>query len=856
MLQHMKNRPGRWLGLPNFLFAVLLAAVLPACTGVGGGGGDEAVVGNNAPQITTLNFTATRNLAFNGQLRAVDPEGGPLTFEAVTQPTSGTLTVQPNGSFVYTPTPNFLGRDQFIARVTDPTGLSSSDTITINVVPAANQAPTLTSTIFTVVQATVLNGQLTGTDPEGGAITFTLTTPTTNGTVTVQPNGAFVYTPVATFTGTDTFQVRLTDPQNASRIGTVTITVTPVPNTAPTITSLQFTLIAGRPYNGQLTATDPENQPITFTRETNPANGTVVVQPNGAFVYTPNAGFTGNDTWIARATDTLGASSTATITMVVTPNATPVAVDDVFDNDGATAFPAYTVISPTEISLNVTANDTDADGDVLTAQVETAVPLFGATAAANAAGEIRVTLPAGFRGLVRLQYRAVDPSNAASNLATVLAFVDTAAFNVAFVGNEFAGTTNELALANLLQPAQRVNGALASGNVTSYVASRNGRTFAYVVDRLNAFYTTAAALGTGTALYTAAATPGSQHQSTAINADGTRICATYFDNGVAPLGAVRSFVADTTAGAPVAVPIDNRPACFQFRANGTDILFLGQNSAAPFDDGIYQAAAATPATLTLLTRPGFYNGFGWQSDKVFLSPDTNRVLFVQERGAQRGVYDLNLAAPATEALLSEEFGLIGNVAASPARDRVAFALPSPPAPPFTLAGYDRASPQTRVSLYTDAAVNADFPSFSLDGARVAYLTTATNALCDTAFGGPLVCNGLLAGFSVDATSQIAYDQTAANLVVAARQGAGDYKLYAVPRPAGGATELTPNNLFIAPGQNFALTADTAVVAVALRESAGGPLRVYLINRAVPGQVLQISGPTSQVERGTVRFIPR
>jgi hypothetical protein len=59
-----------------------------------------------------------------------------------------------------------------------------------------------------------------------------------------------------------------------------------------------------------------------------------------------------------------------------------------------------------------------------------------------------------------------------------------------------------------------------------------------------------------------------------------------------------------------------------------------------------------------------------------------------------------------------------------------------------------------------------------------------------------------------------------------------------------------------PGQGFVLTADSAVVAVALRESPTSPIRVYLINRAVPGQVLQVSGPSSDVERGSVRFVPR
>jgi VCBS repeat-containing protein len=858
----MRIWPRYWQGWRALVFTVLLAAVLPACTGVGGGGGDEGGIGNTPPQITSLNFTAVRNTQFTGQLTAVDPDLEALTFEGVTQTTSGPIAVQGNGSFTYTPSPNFLGRDQFIARVTDARGASTSATITINVVPPVNQAPTLTSTIFTTRQATPLSAQLTASDPENDLpITFALVTPSANGTVTVAANGAFTYSPVATFTGADSFTVRVTDSRGASRVGTVTITVTQAPNQPPTITSLTFTVISGRPFNGQLTAVDPENQTFTFQLVSQPANGAVTVQPSGAFVYTPNVGFTGpTDTWVARVTDALGAFSDATITMNVVANRAPVAVDDVYDNDPATTtIPNYTIVSPTEISLNVTANDTDADNDPLVAQLEASVPVFGGTSAVADAGNIRVTLPAGFRGLVRLQYRARDPSNATSNLATAIAFVDTAAFNVSFIGNEF-GASRELALADLLQPARRVNGELAAGNVTGYVTSANGRTFAYVVDRLNAFFATTAALGTGYALYTAVAAPGSQHTRTTINADGTRICSTYFDSSGGGNGEFRSFVADSAAPTAVAaMPTANRPICFQFRSNGTDILLLGQQATAPFGDGLYQAAATAPATLNLLTRPGFYDAFFWQQDKVFVSPDTNRVLFMQQRGGTaQTVYDLNLAAPGTETALSQDFDIIGQVAASPNRDRVAFAAPASTAPPFRLLGFDRAAPTTPVILNSDNDVNnnAGTSVFSGDGLRVAYSTASNNTLCDTAFAGPFGCAALLTGFSIDSTSLFSYDSTAANVIVAARQAGTDYRLLQVPRPAGGPTDLAPNNLLLQPGQGFVLTADSAVVAVALRESPTSPIRVYLINRAVPGQVLQVSGPSSDIERGSVRFVPR
>ena len=46
-------------------------------------------------------------------------EGDPLRFTILTPPNFGTLVLQPNGNFTYTPRPNFSGADFFRYRVND-----------------------------------------------------------------------------------------------------------------------------------------------------------------------------------------------------------------------------------------------------------------------------------------------------------------------------------------------------------------------------------------------------------------------------------------------------------------------------------------------------------------------------------------------------------------------------------------------------------------------------------------------------------------------------------------------------------------------------------------------------------------
>ncbi len=95
-------------------------------------------------------------------------------------------------------------------------------------------------------------------------------------------------------------------------------------------------------------------------------NGSVVIDAvTGNPIYTPNAGFSGSDSFTYTITDAGGATATATVNVTVTPqNDAPVAVADTFTvAEGGT----LTVTAANKITLN----DTDADGDSLTAVLVT-----------------------------------------------------------------------------------------------------------------------------------------------------------------------------------------------------------------------------------------------------------------------------------------------------------------------------------------------------------------------------------------------------------------------------------------------------------------------------------------------------
>lgn len=103
---------------------------------------------------------------------------------------------------------------------------------------------------------------------------------------------------------------------------TAYVTILPV-NDPPEALPLTLTTPEDTPISGDVEATDKDNTPdeLTFQPASQPANGTVTNwdPATGTFTYTPNPDFFGTDTFLYTVTDPEGASSTATVTIIVTP---------------------------------------------------------------------------------------------------------------------------------------------------------------------------------------------------------------------------------------------------------------------------------------------------------------------------------------------------------------------------------------------------------------------------------------------------------------------------------------------------------------------------------------------------------
>ena len=81
-----------------------------------------------------------KNLPNQGRLKAHDPEGTALTYTVIRAPKRGEVTVNPDGSFTYTPKKNKVGTDSFTYTATDAAGnVSRQATVTVQILKPADK---------------------------------------------------------------------------------------------------------------------------------------------------------------------------------------------------------------------------------------------------------------------------------------------------------------------------------------------------------------------------------------------------------------------------------------------------------------------------------------------------------------------------------------------------------------------------------------------------------------------------------------------------------------------------------------------------------------------------------------------
>jgi len=330
-----------------------------------------------------------------------DVDSPSLTAVLVSGPSNAlSFTLNADGSFSYTPNPNFNGSDSFTYQAND--GSLNSNVATVNLtVNAVNDAPVAVDDNYSTNEDTNLTvgapGVLTNdSDVDSPSLTAVLVSgPSNAASFALNADGSFSYSPNPNFNGSDSFTYRANDGSLNSNIATVTITVNAV-NDAPSITApasastnedsaLVFNNISVNDVDagaGNVTVTlGVTNGTLTLASTsglTVSGNGTASVSATGTLAdlnaalngltYAPNANYNGSDSLAITANDNGNTGAGGPLTDAETVAITVNAVNDAPVNSvpgTQTVAEDTNLVFSTANGNAITTSDIDAGGNAI-----------------------------------------------------------------------------------------------------------------------------------------------------------------------------------------------------------------------------------------------------------------------------------------------------------------------------------------------------------------------------------------------------------------------------------------------------------------------------------------------------------
>ena len=399
-----------------------------------------------------MSFTAAQLLG-----NASDVDGFSLALNGTPTANHGVVVDLGGGNFSLDPQ-GHVGSISLSYSISDGHGGLVSDTATAG---STNAAPTASTTGGTGYEGHVLTGAVVGADADGDGLTYSAVSGhgPSHGVLTLNADGTYSVAVTHGYSGSDSFEVQVSDGNGGSVVETVALTETAV---AISTSAAGGSGQAEGSITGTVSASANSGDALSWSlsaahttsngvETATTAHGSVSLnEATGAYTFTPAAGFVGTDSFAAVASDAFGNSASETVSAVALDNAPTVS--------GPVALGSGSHGTPFTVSAaSLLANASDLDGQTLSLATAPTAD-HGATVVDHGNGTYGIDSN-GYDGTIHLSYTVQD--GAGGSASETASFLSTNAAPVAVDPGSVSvseGSSVVLHASHLLQGATDADG--------------------------------------------------------------------------------------------------------------------------------------------------------------------------------------------------------------------------------------------------------------------------------------------------------------------------------------------------------------------------------------------------------------
>ncbi len=276
-----------------------------------------------------IQITTPEDIPYSGLITAADPDGltGESIFQVTSGPSLGNLDLNSlNGSYTYTPNQNLNGNDRFILSVTDDAGGVSDIEVRIEISAVNDPLVLLSESDYSLDEDTVLIERIVAADFADGIDEQDYASVRKEplfGSLVMQRDGNFTYTPNSNYSGRDSFDIFITDLSGFLETITINLTIRPVDDPVVVLGPLVLQVTEDVSRQSNLNAVDDADgltSKNVYSILKNGDLGQVTIdQQTGRYVYRPLPDMHGDDVFSIIVTDDFGFTAVFDVNVTINP---------------------------------------------------------------------------------------------------------------------------------------------------------------------------------------------------------------------------------------------------------------------------------------------------------------------------------------------------------------------------------------------------------------------------------------------------------------------------------------------------------------------------------------------------------